>query len=687
MDWPTHAPGPPFPLGVSRRTIDARPCWCFAIESAHASRLTLLLYSRANPRTPILTRELDARRDRRGTAFLCAIPIAEARDAAFYAFRADGPRVFPNRFDPDKVLHDPRAHALHFPSAFRRDAAIARGPNDAEAPLGVLPRDADPVDPRDIKPWRPPRNLVLYELHAKGFTFDARSGVPSARRGTFAGLIDKIPYLADLGVTCVELMPVFQFDPQEANYWGYMPLSFFAVHQAYASHAARERSGDWGAKDEFRAMVRAMHDAGIGVVLDVVHNHSGEGDTRYPTYSLRGLDNASYYIPGPSPEAPYRDFSGCGNSLNASSDIARRLVIDSLRYWLDEMRADGFRHDLAAALMRAHDGSIPSVPPMAAAMTAWEGFHRAIQIVEPWDAAGAHLAGQAFPIPGVMQWNGAYRDDLRRFLRGDTGMVGAMARRLYGSDDLFPDAPPGTNRPAQSINYITSHDGATLYDLLSYTQKHNHANGHDNRDGSHEYAMNCGHEGDEGVPQHILALRQRQAKNACALLMLSAGTPMLRAGDEFLQTQGGNTNPYNQDNATSWLDWSRAEAFAGVRRFFKLMIAFRARHPSLTRSTFWRDDVRWFGEAGAPDWSHESRRLAFFLDGASERDDDLYVMINMGDDERRFTPQVQGPWRLAVDTALATPDDIAEDARAAPAPAERHLAPKSVVVLVKPRGA
>src|SRR5262245_702262 len=509
-------------------------------------------------------------------------------------------------FDPDKVLLDPFAREVYFPPAFDRAAARRPGPNAGRAPLGVLHEAEPPFDWGDDRPPRHASDLVIYELHVRGFTNSPTSSVAPDRRGTFAGVIDKIPYLKELGVTAVELMPVHQFDPQEGNYWGYMTLNFFAPHRQYAADQSR-------ARDEFRRMVKALHAAGIEVILDVVYNHTAEGDRTGPTYSFKGIDAATYYLLTADPAAPYRDYSGTGNTLHTANRAVRSLIVESLRYWVTEMHVDGFRFDLAAVFDRTDDGSLDLTDsPLVTAIQCDPVLRHVRLIAEPWDAAGAYQLGRYFPGHFWHQWNGQFRDDVRRFVKGDPGLVPALMRRLYGSDDLFPDTLRDTCRPFLGVNFVTCHDGFTLYDLVSYNAKHNEANGHANTDGTADnFSWNCGWEGDEGVPADVLALRKRQAKNFCCLLLLANGIPMLRAGDEFLQAQGGNNNPYTQANATSWLDWGRQGPHADVLRFFRKMIAFRQAHPGLGRSRFWREDVRWYGVGPAADLSPDSHSLAF----------------------------------------------------------------------------
>jgi glycogen operon protein len=450
-----------------------------------------------------------------------------------------------------------------------------------------------------------------------------------------------------------------------------MPLGFFAPHQEWAASKT-----DCGQHNEFRALVKALHAAGIEVVLDVVYNHTAEGDQAGPVYSFKGIDNQSYYMLTDRADAPYANFSGTGNSFNVGDPAVRRLVLDSLRYWTREMHVDGFRFDLASVFARRPDGSLDYAAPIFAEISADPELSGVRLIAEPWDATGTSQLGRAFPGTTWAQWNGQFRDDVRRFVRGDEGMVGALMQRLYGSDDLFPDDLPNAYRPYQSVNYVTSHDGLTLWDLLSY----------DDRDTG---SWNSGFEGDAGVPPEVLALRRRQAKNLLCLLFLAKGTPMLRGGDEFLQTQGGNPNPYNQDNATSWLDWGRLQANADTFRFARLMIAFRKAHPSLARSRFWRGDVRWHGVGPGVDFSTASRSVAFFLSGASQGDDDLYLMVNGYWEPLTFTLQegAASGWRRVVDTGRDSPDDLREPAATTPLPSAAYeVGARSVVVLLRPKG-
>jgi glycogen operon protein len=461
-----------------------------------------------------------------------------------------------------------------------------------------------------------------------------------------------------------------------------MTLGFFALHGQYARSAVAGEQ-----LDEFHDLVAALHEADIEVILDVVLNHTTEGDHTGPTYSQRGIDNTTYYLLEEDRRF-YRNDAGTGNIIRADNRFVRTFILDSLRYWVNEMHVDGFRFDLASIFTRRADGSIDlGDPPLISAIRADPTLRDIRLIAEAWDL-GSYQLGRAFPGTYWTQWNGAFRDDVRGFVRGDEGRVPSLMRRLYGSDDLFPDTLADSYRPYQGVNYVTSHDGFTLYDLVAYNRKHNEANGHHNKDGSdYNLSWNCGWEGDSGVSDDVIALRRRQSKNFAAILMLSNGVPMFRMGDEFLNTQEGNNNPYNQDNETTWIDWNRIDAFADVHRFFRLMIAFRASHPSIARSTFWRDDVTWFGADGPPDLGTSSHSIAYLLRGASEQDDDLYVMINGWIESLDFVIQdgAAGEWRRIVDTSLEAPDDIADDLVGVVVDRRTYrVSSRSVVVLARP---
>ena len=699
--WATTE-GLPFPLGATR--IEEEDAYNFALYSKHAESVTLLLYTESEIVNPVVAYRFDYLKNKSGRIWHCRIPLALMKDALYYAYSVEGPE--PNSqfewhwFDRDKILLDPYAKSVFFPPTFDRLAAVRPGSNAGKAPLGVLAGDSERFEWQGDHGSMHEADTVIYELHVGGFTKNPNSGVKDEARGTYAGLVEKIPYLKELGVTVVELMPVFQYDSTDGNYWGYAPLNFFSPHHGYHSgHAVKSQH------NAFREMVKRLHEADIEVVLDVVYNHTGEGDHTGPVYSYKGIDNSTYYLMADRPSAPYENFSGTGNTLNCANRYVRKMIMDSVRHWAHEMHVDGFRFDLASIFTRNPDGSVNAADaPLLSDMASDPDLAQLRVIAEPWDAAGVYQLGRAFPGIMTCQWNGRFRDDLRRFVKGDPGMVPALMRRLYGSDDLFPDDRLSAYHPHQSVNYITSHDGFTLYDLVAYNQKRNWRNGHGNTDGMGEnYSWNCGWEGDEGAPKvgnllssqldaeltpppEVLKLRKRQIKNFCCLLFVSNGTPMFRAGDEFMHTQAGNNNPYNQDNETAWIDWSRLHANPDIFRFFKLMIAFRKVHPSLARSRFWREDIRWYGVGRDADLSYDSRSLAFALHGASQRDNDIYVMINAYWEELRFEIQegTAGEWRRVVDTSQESPFDFLEPGNESPLQSLHYqVAARSVVILVR----
>jgi len=663
--------GLPFPLGPAR--IEEEDAYNFALYSKHAESVTLLLYTESDIVNPVLAYQFDYLKNKTGRVWHCRIPRVSMKGASYYAYSVDGPK--PNGRSEWSVF---------FPGDFDRLTAVRPGSNAGKAPLGVLMGDSEGFDWQgDHRPPRHEADAVIYELHVGGFTKNSNSGVRDEARGTFAGLVEKIPYLKELGVTVVELMPVFQYDPSDGNYWGYMPLNFFSPHHGYLSdHTVKAQH------NEVREMIKALHQADIEIVLDVVYNHTGEGDHNGPVYSYKGIDNSTYYLMADRPGTPYENFSGTGNTLNTANRAVRKMIMDSARHWAQEMHVDGFRFDLASLFTRKADGSVNANDvPLLSDMASDPDLAHLRLIAEPWDAAGMYQLGRAFPGIKACQWNGKYRDDLRRFVKGDPGMVPALMRRLYGSDDLFPDDRMNAYHPHQSVNYIASHDGFTLYDLVAYNQKRNWPNGHDNTDGTQDnHSWDCGWEGDEGAPPEVLKLRRQQIKNFCCLLFLSNGTPMFRAGDEFMHTQAGNNNPYNQDNETAWIDWSRLDANPDMFRFFKLMIAFRKAHPSLARSRFWREDVRWYGVDQDTDLADDSRSLAFALHGGSQQDNGIYVMINAYWEELTFEIQegAMNTWRRVVDTSLDSPFDFLEPGNESPLQSSQYRVPgRAVVVLVR----
>ena len=542
---------------------------------------------------------------------------------------------------------------------------------------------------------------VIYELHLRGFTVHASAGVESP--GTYLGLIEKIPYLKDLGVTTVELLPVYEFDELEVdrvdpttgeylrNFWGYSPICFFAPKAAYAKNG---RNGHQVA--ELKTLVRELHRAGLEVFLDVVFNHTAEKEGRPedPTFSFRGLDNSIYYMLDPATGAP-RNYSGCGNTLNCNHPLVRNLILDALRYWVTEMHVDGFRFDLASILGRGQNGEVLANPPLLEQIAGDPVLADTTLIAEAWDAGGLYQVG-TFPSWGRWaEWNAKFRDEIRRFVRGEPGLTGKLASRLAGSADLYQASG---RQPCHSINFVTCHDGMTLADLVSYQRKHNEANGESNRDGTDlEYAWNCGVEGPTSDAD-VVALRRRQARNLLTLLLLAQGTPMLLGGDELGRTQRGNNNAYCQDNEVSWLDWALLAENRELFRFVQTLIAFRRAHPVLRRRDFLRGggtpthprrDVAWHGvELDRPDWGPRARALAMHLAGehAPSPDCDLYLAVNAGDAPLDFAlpkPPAGRRWWRVVDTARPSPQDIRAEGEeeSVPLVARLRVASHTCVVL------
>ncbi len=679
MEW-FRTEGAPYPPGAV--WIEEERAYNFTLYSRQATTVTLLLYGESDPFNPQVRVSLDYLQNKSGRIWHCRLPMSQVRNASYYAYSVDGPfePQHGDRFDGQKVLLDPYARKIFFPPNFNRDASRGRGSNAGKAPLAELPSE-EPFDWGDDPPPRHTNDAVIYEMHVRGFTRRENSGVSARARGTYSGVVEKIPYLKELGVTVVELLPVFQYDPDEDNYWGYMPMGFFAPHHGYSSSQTCA-----GVVQEFREMVKALHAADIEVILDVVYNHTTEEDEKGPTYHFRGIDNSTYYLLEPD-MSRYRDDTGTGNVLRSAHPKVRKLILDSMRFWVKEMHVDGFRFDLASIFTRRDDGSIDLGQPAVVADITGDPLFADIRLIaEPWDLTSYQL-GRSFPGHMWGQWNGKFRDDVRAFVKGNDGKVGALMTRLYGSDDLFPDVRDAAYHPYQSINLITSHDGFCLYDLVAYNSKHNEANGQNNQDGTDEnLSWNCGWEGDVDAPAAVIELRKQQIRNFCCLLLLANGTPMFCAGDEFMNTQGGNNNPFNQDNYTTWLDWDLLERDRDIFRFFKSMIAFRKAHPSLGRSRFWRDDVSWYGLGKDVDLSDSSHTLAFCVHGAALRDEDVYVMINAYWENLDFTIQEgrPGEWKRVVDTSLATPFDFAAPGNESKLTSATYtLKARSVVVLLR----
>ena len=708
--------GRPLPLGAATIPDGVN----FALLCRHGEAVTLVILPPEGRGEPLFTFDLDSQKNKTGDHWHVA--VYDLPRTFCYGWRAAGPKALMNRFNPSRLLLDPA-------SAMISDGATWAGTCEID-PDRTSRRSLYHRGPRydwgeDHPPRTPLEDSVIYEIHVRGFTCDPTSGIE--RRGTYAGLIEKIPYLKELGVTAVELMPVFEwdecdcpfFDPDTgeklSNFWGYNPIAFAAPKAALAASAK-----EYGQVHEFRDMVKAFHAAGLEVILDVVFNHTGEGDDRGRTYSFRGLDNELYYLL--DDRGRYLNFSGVGNTVNCNHPVVRDLIMTCLRYWVGDMHVDGFRFDLASILGRDRKGNVMVEPPVIESITEDGVLADTKLIAEPWDAAGLYQVG-GFPFGRRWtEWNGHYRDDVRRFWRGDAGFAPLLASRVCGSADLYQ----WNNRlPRHTVNFITCHDGFTLWDLVSYNQKHNDANGEGNRDGLDDNcSWNCGAEGETTDPE-ILALRFRQCRNLVATLMLSQGVPMLLGGDEFLRTQHGNNNAWCQDNETSWVNWTFAEANEDFLRFTKEMTALRKRHPVLRRRRFftgeirpgsveWQEagltsvpeapyvevaplivemsehtlataieaprtvmppavaDIHWHGtEPYKPDFGHYSRVLAFSLDGRfpgqdvgrgmQPLDGDFYVAMNSwhGAVKVRIPPSpTRRTWRRVVDTAKKAPEDF-----------------------------
>jgi isoamylase len=661
----------------------------FSVFSKNATLVELLLFDDKAAAAPSRVIPLEPRRHRTYHYWHAFVPALTA--GQIYGYRAHGPAAPERglRFDAEKLLLDPYGLAVAVPDDYDRRAARRSGDNSAVAMKSVV-ADPSTYDWEGDTPLRRPfAETVIYEMHVGGFTKHPSSGVTASKRGTYAGLAEKTPYLADLGVTAVELLPVFQFDHQDAplglNYWGYQPISFFAPHHAYSS-----RQDPLGALDEFRDMVKALHRAGIEVILDVVFNHTTEGGDDGPTICYRGLANDFYYILQED-KSRYADYSGCGNTLNANQPIVRRLIQDSLRYWVTEMHVDGFRFDLASILSRDEQGRPLSNPPVLWDIESDPLLAGTKLIAEAWDAAGLYQVG-TFVGDTWQEWNGRFRDDVRRFLKGDDHSVSGIASRLLGSPDIYGQ---DQREAEQSINFVTCHDGFTLSDLVSYNQKHNEENGDQNRDGSNDnLSWNCGVEGPTDDPA-IEALRNRQVRNFFTLCLASAGTPMILMGDEMRRTQHGNNNAYCRDDERVWLDWTLLEKHADIHRFVKELIAFRQRRDVVTadrtlslNELLERAKIEWHGvKLNQPDWGEHSHTLAFTLQSLNGKVL-LHGILNAYSEPLTFElpPVLEGerPWRRCIDTALAAPDDFRQMKSAPEFTAREYpVQPRSIVVLAR----
>ena len=666
----------------------------FSIFSPQADAVELLLFDAHDDVEPVFIVKLDARIHK--TFQFWHVYVEGVRPGTHYAYRIHGPNDPKRglRFNDKKVLIDPYSKG-NTKSLWRRADACGLEDNLATSLRSVV-IDSSKFTKR-VHINRPMSESIIYEMHVGGFTKSPSAGVKHP--GTFRGVIEKIPYLKELGVTAVELLPVFEFDNTEkrivdgkelTNYWGYSTMAYFAPHPMYC---VNPETGNH--VDEFRNMVKALHEAEIEVILDVVFNHTDEGNHQGPVFSFKGIANSAYYYLMPGQREYYNDYTGCGNTFNVNHPIGEKFILDCLRYWVQVMGVDGFRFDEGSVLSRGEDGAPLKHPPVLWQIELDDILVDAKVIAEAWDAAGLYQVGH-FPGARWADWNGKYRDHVRHFVRGDAGvvdgnsLVGNIASRICGSPDVYQW---NHHLPQNSVNFVACHDGFTLNDIVCYNEKHNDANGEDNRDGINEnISSNYGVEGPSDDPD-LERLRDRQIKNFAAILMLSQGVPMLLMGDEVRRSQRGNNNAYCQDNELNWFDWTLTKKNAHLFRFWKWMIDFRKRHSAVHRSRYFTGeinarglpDITWHGtRLGTPDWSPESRVLSFTLAGF-EQESDIHVVINMYWEPILFElPQIENhAWYRVVDTARDAPDDILEPGNERISAGADYLAQgRSVVVFI-----
>ncbi|KAG9450722.1 hypothetical protein H6P81_010687 [Aristolochia fimbriata] len=658
------SPGQPFPLGVSELENGIN----FAIFSQHASSVTLCLYIPERDKSQkidyrIVEFNLNTEINKSGDRWHILVKDLP-RSGVLYGYRICGPQGWKegHRYDSSIVLLDPYAKLIEgrrmFGDTTRKMSKF----------LGTYDFTSLPFDwgPNYKLPSIPEKDLVIYEMNVRAFTADESSGLDPDIRGSYLGVIEKIPHLLELGVNAVELLPVFEFDEFEfqrrpnprdhmINTWGYSTINFFAPMSRYASSGG----GPLAASQEFKEMVKALHNAGIEVILDVVYNHTNEADDEHPyTTSFRGIDNKVYYMLDLHNPVQLLNFSGCGNTLNCNHPVVMELVLDSLKHWVMEYHVDGFRFDLASVLCRGTDGTPLSVPPLIKAIAKDDVLSRCKIISEPWDCGGLYLVGSFPNWDRWAEWNGKYRDDIRKFIKGDQGMKGSFATRLAGSSDLFQ---VNKRKPYHSINFVIAHDGFTLYDLVAYNFKHNDANGEGGRDGSNDnFSWNCGVEGESSDP-YVNALRSRQMKNFHLALMISQGTPMMLMGDEYGHTRYGNNNSYGHDTFINHFQWKQLESKKQLQfRFFSEVIKFRHGHPALAQEKFLeKGDITWHES----NWdNYESKFLAFTLHDRDQRD--LYLAFNAHDyfvEAVVPSPPNKRKWYRVVDTNLPSPDDFVSE--------------------------
>ena len=654
--------GDPHPLGSTVYPDGVN----FSVFSQNAASMELLLFAEGNSTEPF---QIIKMTDEGNKSFhFWHIFLVDAKPGLHYAYRVHGPEEKKpgQRFTPEKVLIDPYAYGNSM-DLWNRGAACLPGDNLTQSMRSVVidPLDYDWEGDRPLN--RPMQDSVIYEMHVGGFTRAVNSHVTSP--GTFRAVIEKIPYLQSLGVTAVELLPVFQFDDTEAhefegnklnNFWGYSTMAYFAPHPGYC-----ESAGEAQHMTEFRDMVKALHKAGIEVILDVVFNHTDEGNHQGPTFSFRGFDNLNYYYLVDGNQDYYYDYTGCGNTFNCNHPVGSKMIVECLRFWVEYMHVDGFRFDEGSVLSRGPGGAPMEFPPVLWQIELDDVLAETKVIAEAWDAAGLYQVGH-FPGFRWAEWNGVYRDTLRKFIAGEAGIVGDLADRITGSPSLYQS---NGHLPINSVNFITAHDGFTLNDLVSYNNKHNEANGEGNRDGVDDnMSWNCGAEGPTDDPA-INALREQQIRNFATLLMLSQGVPMFVMGDEVRRTQGGNNNAWCQDNPIGWFDWTQTQTESGMLRFWSELIAFRKSHPAVHRARFFSGamnergmpDISWHGtKLNEPGWNDPHARALAWTVAGSLAHSDIHVMVNMYWEPLTFEiPQIyERAWYTAVNTALPSPQDI-----------------------------
>ncbi len=659
--------GVPRPLGAHATESGVN----FSVFSRNATAVELLLFDRSNKTAPFQIVRLDPRKNR--SSHFWHVLVEDLPVGTCYGCRVYGPNdpAHGHRFNPNKVLLDPYARAIYSSRWNRADACHA-GDNEATALLGVVTESNGYDWEGDAPLTQPPSDTIIYEMHVGGFTRHPSAEVENP--GTFSAVVEKIPYLKELGVTAVELMPIMHFDSKSIighapdgtpvrDYWGYSPIGFFVPHADYCVS-----DDPLDAADEFRDMVKSLHRAGIAVILDVVFNHTTEGNEDGPTIHFKGLDNSVYYHLENDDRSKYKNYSGCGNTMNCNHPVVDTLIVECLEFWVRDMHVDGFRFDQGSILARGQEGSVVPHPPVVWHIELSETLSQTRIIAEAWDAAGLYHLG-FFPGWRWSEWNGRYRDNIRRYVKGDGGILPAVASAMSASPELYQD---DGRHPANSINFVTCHDGFTLNDLVSYNEKHNLDNGEDGKDGlDYNISWNCGVEGPTDDPA-IQTLRVRQIKNYVSLLFLAQGTPMMLMGDEVRRTQKGNNNAYCHDNELAWLDWNRREDHADIFRFFKEIIAFRKRHRALRHTRFFDGkinprglpEITWHGtRLNDPGWRDiDGHGLAFTLAGDGQ-DVDLHIIMNSYWDELLFElPQLGGRrWYRAVDTSRPSPDDILAD--------------------------